>query len=125
MDVDGREQRDRAARSLWDHWFTRWGKRTGEAGQCIKLERWQWPPLALRGLWHRFHRRFRLSERPLGIQSFDERMDMDEREQHGALRWLRSSCSVWRGGNACGGKRPRRQEPGGELDRQQRQFLAS
>jgi hypothetical protein len=55
-------------------------------GSC-ELDRQRRQSLALWGFGRRCHREFRLSQRSLGIQSFQERMGLDGRKQHPKLHW--------------------------------------
>ena len=86
------------------------------------LDRQQRPPLALWGRRLRRQRTRGQSQRPLGVQSFHERMGVDRRKQHGRkhlrpIRILWANRSVRHVGNACRRKRPWRPIRSCELDR--------
>ena len=89
----------------------------------FELDRQQRPSLALWGRWLRCQRQFRRSQRPLGVQSFHERMGMDERKQLWSPAMVASPESTARWAYLLPETSPEADMPR-QLDRQQRPSLA-
>ena len=128
MGLDGRKQHGGhlgwPARSVRRVGNARCRKRTRMPIWHGQLDRQQRPSLALWGKGLRCQQHFRLSQRPLGVQSIHEPMGVDGRKQHGAQLWQWPARCVRHVGNACRWKYPRRPICSNKLDRQQWPSLA-